>query len=137
MTERSQTTGSVTLDVGYEYDTDGRLGALTTPSGQAITYEYEDGRVSGLRVNASYILNQVLYQPFGPTRAGHGATPRATTDVRHGGQLVSISSAGSSTYTYFADGRSHQERRFLGGAPSSSRDDDVLHLADEQSRCKA
>jgi RHS repeat-associated protein len=105
VTERSQTTGTVTLDVGYAFDADGRLDTLTTPSGQAITYEYADGRLAGIRVNGSYVLNQIAYQPFGPTEGwtwGNGTATSRTFDTD--GQLTSISSAGSSTYSFYADG---------------------------------
>jgi RHS repeat-associated protein len=105
VTERSQTTGSVMLEVGYGYDTFGRLSSLTTPSGQTLTYEYTDGELSGLRVNGTWILNQVVYQPFGPIKGwtwGNGTTTTRTYDIDS--QLTQVSSAGTSTYSFFDDG---------------------------------
>jgi RHS repeat-associated protein len=105
-TERSQTTDSVTLDVGYGYDLYGRLSTLTTPSGQTLTYEYTNGQLSGLKVNGVWILNQVAYQPFGPIKSwtwGNGATTTRTYDTD--GRLTQVSSAGTSSYTFFLDGQ--------------------------------
>ncbi len=105
VTERSQTTGSVTLEVGYSYDIYGRPASLTTPSGQVLTYEYTNGELSGLKVNGSWILNQVAYQPFGPIKSwswGNGTTTTRTYDTD--GRLTQVSSAGTSTYAFFADG---------------------------------
>lgn len=103
--ERSQTTGSVTLEVGYSYDSYGRLETLTTPSGQLLSYEYTDGRVSGLKVNGSYLLSGITYQPFGPTTGWTwGNSTETSREYDTDGQLVAISSAGSSAYTYYDDG---------------------------------
>jgi len=103
--ERSQTTGSVTLDIAYDYDSYGRLEGLTTPSGQLLSYEYTDGRVSGLKVNGSYLLSAITYQPFGPTTGWTwGNSTETTREYDTDGQLVAISSAGASTYTFNDDG---------------------------------
>jgi RHS repeat-associated protein len=106
VTERSETTGSVTLETGYGYDTYGRLQSLTTPSGQVLTYEYSNGKPSGLKVNGAWVLNQVVYQPFGPVKGwtwGNATATSRTYDTD--GQLTQISSAGTSAYTFFPDGR--------------------------------
>jgi RHS repeat-associated protein len=105
VTERSQVTGSVTLNVSYDYDSYGRLQSLTTPSGQLLTYEYTNGRVSGLKVNGSYLLSLVTYQPFGPTTGWTwGNTTTTSREYDTDGQLTAVSSAGTSTYTYNDDG---------------------------------
>ncbi len=105
ITQRAQTVDIVQLDVGYTYDTSGRLSSLTTPSGQVIGYSYSNGRISGITVNQVALLSQVSYQPFGPTTGwqwGNGSTAVRQYDTD--GQLTFLSSAGTSTYSYYADG---------------------------------
>jgi hypothetical protein len=95
----------MTLDVAYGYDSYGRLETLTTPSGQLLSYEYTDGRVSGLKVNGSYLLSSISYLPFGPaTGWTWGNSTETTREYDTDGQLVAISSAGLSTYTFNDDG---------------------------------
>jgi RHS repeat-associated protein len=106
VTERSQATGAVTLDIAYGYDTYGRLSSLTTPSGQTLTYEYTNGLLSGLKVNGSWVLSQLAYQPFGPVKNwtwGNGASTSRSYDID--GQLTQVASAGTSTFSYHLDGR--------------------------------
>jgi RHS repeat-associated protein len=105
VTQRTQTTGTVTLSVGYAYDSLGHLASVTTPSGRTIALSYTSGRVSALAVNGVNVLQGVTYAPFGPTRGwqwGNGASSSPTYDTD--GQLVTLSSAGASTFTYFPDG---------------------------------
>jgi RHS repeat-associated protein len=123
VTSRAQTTGSVTLTVGYSYDTAGRLASLTTPSGRTVGYTYDtSGRVSSLTVNATTLLSGVTYQPFGPITGwqwGNGTSTQRAYDTD--GQLTSLSSAGSSTFTYFPDGRIQSRTDdFAGAAPPST-----------------
>jgi RHS repeat-associated protein len=102
---KEQTVDAIELDVGYAYDSAGRLASLTTPSGQVIAYSYSNGGISGITVNGAGLLGQVAYEPFGPTRGwqwGNGSTTVRQYDTD--GQLTSLSSAGTSTYTYFPDG---------------------------------
>jgi RHS repeat-associated protein len=122
VTERSQATGTVTLEVGYAYDTYGRLSSLTTPSGQALTYEYSDGKVTGLKVNGSWILSQVLYQPFGPIKGWTWGNNTTTTRIYDtDGQLTQVSSAGTSVYTFFDDGLiASRTDDFVASIPSSA-----------------
>ena len=105
VTQRAQTVDTVQLDVSYVYDTSGRLSSLTTPSGQVIGYSYSNGRISGITVNQVALLSQVGYQPFGATTGwqwGNGSATVRQYDTD--GQLTYLSSAGTSTYSYYADG---------------------------------
>lgn len=105
VTQRAQTVDTVQLDVSYVYDTSGRLSSLTTPSGQVIGYTYSNGRISGITVNQVSLLSQVSYQPFGATTGwqwGNGSATIRQYDTD--GQLTYLSSAGTSTYSYYADG---------------------------------
>jgi RHS repeat-associated protein len=105
VTHRTQTTDMVELETGYSYDALGHMQSLTTPSGQVIGYTYTSGRVTRITVNSAPLLEGITYQPFGPTTGwewGNGATTVRSYDTD--GQLTYVSSAGASTYTYFADG---------------------------------
>jgi RHS repeat-associated protein len=105
VTQRTETIGTVSLSVGYTYDSLGHLATVTTPSGRTIAYSYTNGKVSALAVNGSNVVQGVTYSPFGPTTGwqwGNGASTSRTYDTDR--QLVQLSSAGASTYTYFADG---------------------------------
>ena len=103
---RTGTSGPVTLTVGYGYNASGQLVSLTTPSGQSIAYSYTSGRLSALTVNGVNLLSGVTYEPFGPTRGwqwGNGTATQRTYDTD--GQITQVSSAGTSTYEYYPDGR--------------------------------
>jgi YD repeat-containing protein len=69
VTAKTQTVGSgtsaITKSVGYTY-TNGGLTSLVTPSGQTVTYGYNNGQVISIAVNGNPLLSQALYQPFGP-----------------------------------------------------------------------
>ena len=102
---KQQSIGGVTRSVAYGYNSAGQLTQVTTPSGQMIAYGYTNGRITSVSVNAAALLSQVLYEPFGPTRGWTWANGSLTvreydTDWR----LVTVDSAGLSTFTYFPDG---------------------------------
>jgi RHS repeat-associated protein len=102
---RKQTVDSIELETSYDYNSVGQLGSLTTPSGQLIAYGYSNNRISGITINGLVLLGQVDYVPFGPTRGwqwGNGSQSMRQYD--EDGRLTLLSSAGVSTYTYFADG---------------------------------
>src|SRR5262249_14207076 len=54
------------LKVSYGYNAVGQRNTITTPSGQAIGTAYANNRASGVMVNTTTLLNQVIYEPFGP-----------------------------------------------------------------------
>lgn len=59
------TVGMQVESVGYAY-TNADLTAITTPSGQAISYSYSSNhQITGIAVNGSSILSNVTYEPFG------------------------------------------------------------------------
>ena len=98
---KSQAVGALTKSVGYGY-TDGNLSTLITPSGQTITYGYTAGKVSSVTLNSTTtILNQVLYEPFGPVRGwtwGNSTLTTRTHDLD--GKPSDFESAGGHSYTY-------------------------------------
>ena len=114
--QKRQVVGSTTLSVGYGYQSE-QLTSLTTPSGQTVTYNYDaSGRLSGININGTALLNAVQYSPFGPVTGwswGNGTQSSRSYDVD--GHLTQIQSAGTSTYTYLDDGT------------ISSRSDDAEH----------
>ncbi|MFL6606406.1 MAG: RHS repeat-associated core domain-containing protein, partial [Steroidobacteraceae bacterium] len=98
---KSQTIGTVTHSVGYDY-TNGNLTSLTTSSGQVVTYGYNgDHQVTSVSVNGTTVLNSVTYEPLGPVSGwtwGNGTTTTRTYDAD--GKISQIVSAGTKVYTY-------------------------------------
>jgi len=102
---QQQTVGTTTFNQTYTYTPAGQVSTLTTPSGQVIAYTYTNNRITGINVNGSPVLSQVLYQPFGPTTGwqwGNGTF--AIRQYNADGQLTTVDSAGLSTYTFNPDG---------------------------------
>ena len=101
MTAKSQSIGAITKSVSYGY-TNGNLTSLTTPSGQTISYGYSSGRIASITLNGSTtILNQVLYEPFGPVSGwtwGNSTIAARVFDTD--GKPTAIDSAGAYTYGY-------------------------------------
>jgi RHS repeat-associated protein len=100
VTNKTQVQGSVTQSVAYGY-TNGLLTAMTTPSGQAVSYAYINGQVVGITINGAQLLNNVLYDPFGPARQwswGNGTLSVRTFD--EDGKITQLDSAGLNTYAY-------------------------------------
>jgi RHS repeat-associated protein len=98
---KTQTVGGITKSVNYGYNAAGQLTTLTTPSGRVIEYEYTNNRVSGVRIDGTVVLSQVLYEPFGPTRGwtwGNGTFAVRSYDAD--GNPTQIDSAGLRTFSY-------------------------------------
>jgi RHS repeat-associated protein len=103
---RQQQMGAVTLTASYGYNAAGELSQMTLPSSQAVGFSYANGRPSGVTVNGSTLLSNVLYAPFGPTRGwtwGNGTL--AVREYDNDGRLTLLDSAGLSTYTFYPDGK--------------------------------
>jgi RHS repeat-associated protein len=65
VTGKGLTVGTVNLSVGYAY-TNADLTAITTPSGQSITYTYNSNhQVTSIKVGSTTLLSNVTYEPFG------------------------------------------------------------------------
>ena len=101
VTNKSQTLGSVTKSVSYGY-TSGNLTSMTTPSGQSVVYGYNSNhQITSVQVNGTYVLSNVLYDPFGPVRGwtwGNGTLAVRTYDTD--GKVSQVDSAGLNTYGY-------------------------------------
>ena len=98
---KTQTIGSVAKTVSYGYNSAGQLTTLTTPSGQSITYSYTNNQVTSVAVNGTTVVNNVLYEPFGPTRGwswGNGTYEVRTYD--QDGKISQVDGAGLKTYGY-------------------------------------
>jgi RHS repeat-associated protein len=66
-----------------------------------LTYSYTHGKVTGISVNGVSLLNNVLYEPFGPTNGwawGNGTLAARIYDAD--GKVTQIDSAGLKTYGY-------------------------------------
>src|SRR5262249_11622490 len=106
-TQRQQVVGTATRTVGYAYQ-NGDLVTLTTPSGQQISYGYANHRITSIAINGNSLLSQAVYSPFGSVHSwvwGNGTSTRRDYDAD--GRLVTISSSGSTTFTYYPDGTIH------------------------------
>jgi RHS repeat-associated protein len=100
VTSKVQTIGANARTVGYGY-TNGLLTTQTNPSGFVLTYGYTNGRVTSISINGTTILNNVLYDPFGPARQwtwGNGAITVRTYDTD--GKITQTDSGGFKTYGY-------------------------------------
>ncbi len=100
LTGKSQVVSGVTKSVGYGY-ANGQLTTMTTPSGQLVTYGYTNNQITSIQVNGTYVLSNVLYEPFGPIRQwswGNGTQANRTYDSD--GNVMQIDSAGLKTYAY-------------------------------------
>ena len=105
VTNKTQTVGGMAKSVAYAYS-NGHLSSMLTPSGQSIGYSFDsNGRVSGIAVNGSTLISEVVHDAFGPIRGwtwGNGTLTVRNFDLD--GRVDLIDSAGLSTYTYYADG---------------------------------
>ncbi|HPF26762.1 MAG TPA: RHS repeat-associated core domain-containing protein, partial [Steroidobacteraceae bacterium] len=100
VTSKTQTIGTSVRTVGYGY-TNGNLTSMTTPSGKLVTYGYANGQVTSIAVDGTTILNNVLYDAFGPARRwtwGNATQSIRTFDTD--GKIQQIDSAGFSSYGY-------------------------------------
>jgi RHS repeat-associated protein len=96
----NQTVGSVGKTTSYSY-ANGLRQSMTTPSGQLITYSYTNGKVTGISVNGTVLVSNILYDPFGPVRQwtwSNGSLSVRTFD--QDGKVAQIDSAGLKTYSY-------------------------------------
>ena len=98
---KSQTLGSVTRTVSYGY-TNGNLTSMISPSGQTILYSYNaNHQITGLTVNGTTVLNNVTYEPFGPTTGwswGNGTIAVRSYDTD--GKITQVDGGGLKTYLY-------------------------------------
>jgi RHS repeat-associated protein len=118
---KQQVVGPVTLTVGYAYNSAGQLNQLTTPSGQVIGHTYSDGRPATITVNGVPLLNNIIYEPFGPTRGWSWSN--GTLAVREydlDGRVTTIDSAGLSTYQFNPDGSIQSWSDDSGALPPST-----------------
>ncbi|WP_198683851.1 RHS repeat-associated core domain-containing protein [Peristeroidobacter agariperforans] len=98
---KTQAIGSVTKSVNYAYNSAGQLETLTPPSGIEVTYGYTNNQITSIRVDGILMIEDVLYEPFGPVRGwtwGNGSLAVRQHDLD--GNLALIDSAGLSTYGY-------------------------------------
>jgi RHS repeat-associated protein len=89
VTGKGLTVGSVSLSVGYGY-TSADLTALTTPSGQAVTYGYNSNhQITSIAVNGTTVVTGVTYEPFGGVNGWSWGDGSATSRTFNGDGLVS------------------------------------------------
>jgi RHS repeat-associated protein len=107
ITGKGQTTGGVTLSMGYGYNVAGQLASTVLPSGSTITYGYNsNGQVTSLTLDGSTtILNAITYDPFGPITSwiwGNSTVANRAFDTD--GKITQVDNAnGASLKTYGYD----------------------------------
>ncbi len=107
VTGKGQTVNGTTLAIGYGYDSAGRLGTVTLPSGNVVTYGYNtNGQVASVTLNGSTtILSSITYDPFGPITGwiwGNGTSASRGFDTD--GKITQVDNAnGASLKTYSYD----------------------------------
>ena len=101
--EKDLTVGSVKLSIGYSY-TDADLTAITTPSGQLISYGYNSNhQITSIKVGSTTVLSAVTYEPFGGVNGwtwGDGTTVSRTFN---GDGLISEIVTAGVTHAYTFD----------------------------------
>lgn len=98
-------TGALIRSVNHTYSSAGQLTQLTTPSGQAITCYYSNGKVTAISVNNTPLIALIAYDPFGPITQwtwGNGTQSSRTYD--EDGYLTTNNDAGATNYTFNLDG---------------------------------
>ena len=96
---RGQTIGGTTRSVGYGY-ANGNLVTVLTSSGQTITYGFNaNHQVTSVAVNGALLVDNVLYEPFGPVRGWTWANSVTETRLHDAdGNVSSISGSGQTSY---------------------------------------
>ena len=101
VTGKGQTIGTVNQSIGYGFS-NGQLTTMALPSGQLVTYGYNDNnQVISVRVGSTMVLSNALYDPFGPVRGwtwGNGTLMSRSYDTD--GKLAQFVSGGLKTYAY-------------------------------------
>jgi RHS repeat-associated protein len=102
---KTSSVAAVNLGVTYGYS-NGELVSMTTPSGQNISYGYNgNNKIGNISLNGSTLLSDVTYAPMGPVTGwtwGNGTETSRTYDLD--GKLSALTSAGTSTYSFYDDG---------------------------------
>lgn len=95
------TSNGNTKTISYQYNAFGQLSQITTPSNKVIVYGYTNGKISSITINGTVLLNNVVYEPFGPAGGwtwGNGTLAVRTYDLD--GRIQQVDSAGLRTYTW-------------------------------------
>lgn len=102
LTSRQDAVQGAVDTTGYSYDTMGRPTGISYPSGVAVGYAYDHGRLAAVTSTAggatSVIANGFHYQPFGAASEwtyGNGLKRSASFDTD--GRLTSLSASNAST----------------------------------------
>jgi len=98
---KTQVSNGNTKTISYQYNAAGQLTQITTPSNKVIVYGYSNGKVSSITVGGTTLLNNVVYEPFGPIGGwtwGNGTLAVRTYDLD--GRVAQVDSAGLRTYSW-------------------------------------
>jgi YD repeat-containing protein len=102
-----KTQGLDSLQYSYDPST-GQLTQLTYPNNQVVSYAYAQGRISSINVNATPLLSNIQYQPFGVVKSwtfGNGATYSRSFDTDNRLASYPLGTASIRTLGYDTAGR--------------------------------
>ena len=103
---KTQVSNGNTKTISYQYNAAGQLSQITTPSNKVIVYGYTNGKVSSITVGSTTLLNNVVYESFGPVGGwtwGNGTLAVRTYDLD--GRVHQVDSGGLRTYSWDDAGR--------------------------------
>lgn len=98
---KTQVSNGNTKSIAYQYNAAGQLTEITTPANNAVVYGYTNGKISSITINGTTLLNNVVYEPFGPVGGwtwGNGTLAVRTYDLD--GRVDLIDSAGLRDYAW-------------------------------------
>ncbi len=98
---KTQVSNGNTKSISYQYNAAGQLSQITTPANNVIVYGYANGKISNITINGTTLLNNVVYEPFGPI--GGWTWGNSTLAVRIydlDGRMTQVDSAGLRTYAW-------------------------------------
>lgn len=83
VTERRESSGTISYVTGYQYNALGQLSGITYPSGKTVSYHYGDGRIDHVTSNGATLLNQITYNAANQVtswRWANGSTTQLSYD---------------------------------------------------------
>ena len=103
-------TGTLQIEVSYQYDLANKLTQITYPNGRTVRYHYDGiGRLSGIETTGAEgsrtVASNLEYLSFGPVRAltyGNGIQMNASFDLSYRLTSLTHGSARSADYAYDA-----------------------------------
>jgi RHS repeat-associated protein len=108
VTKETRVIDGLTYVTQYTYDMNGNPKTMTYPSGRVITYNYTNGRATGVLNNAANLAANISYEPFGGMSSltyGNGIVGSVTYDNQYRINAIQIAGILNLSYSsYDANG---------------------------------